>query len=76
MAEKVVKENKKSFDLKNGLPDKRELGNKYNLLTNYKNHEIYRGRFKNEDKDIMLKEITNSINMRINEAKERTGGKK
>jgi hypothetical protein len=24
----------------------------------------------------MLKEITNSINMRINEAKERTGGKK
>jgi hypothetical protein len=28
--------------LKNGLPDKRELGNKYNLLTNYKNHEIYR----------------------------------
>jgi len=32
----------KPFDLKNGFPDKRELGNKYNLLTNYKNHEIYR----------------------------------
>ena len=50
MAEKVVKENKKSFDLKNGLPDKRELGNKYNLLTNYKNHEIYR-----EDSRIRIK---------------------
>ena len=62
--------------MENDLPDKRELGNKYNLLTNYKNHEIYRGRFKNKDKDIILKEITNSINMRINEAKERTGGKK
>ena len=73
---KLYDEFSKPFDLKNGFPDKRELGNKYNLLTNYKNHEIYRGRFKNKDKDIMLKEITNSINMRIKEAKERIGGKK
>ena len=73
---KLYDEFSKPFDLKNGFPDKRELGNKYNLLTNYKNHEIYRGRFKNKDKDIMLKEITNSINMRIKEAKEKIGGKK
>ena len=59
--------------MKNGFPDKQKLGNKYNLLTNYKNHEIYRGRFKNKDKDIILKEITNSMNMRIKEAKERIG---
>ena len=73
---KLYDEFSKPFDLKNGFPDKRELGNKYNLLTNYKNPEIYRGRFKNKDKDIMLKEIRSSINMRIKEAKERIGGKK
>ena len=39
---KLYDEFSKPFDLKNGFPDKRELGNKYNLLTNYKNHEIYR----------------------------------
>jgi len=51
----------KSFDLKNGLPDKRELGNKYNLLTNYKNHEIYR-----EDSRTRIKITTSRTSLRTN----------
>lgn len=55
----------KPLDLKGGFVDPRELGNSYNLLTNYRNHVVFEGVFKDKDEAIKY------LNNRVNEAKEK-----
>ncbi|BBM37151.1 hypothetical protein [Pseudoleptotrichia goodfellowii] len=62
---KLFDEFSKPLDLAGGFIDSRELGNPYNLLTNYQNHVVFEGVFKNKDEAIKY------LNDRVDEAKKK-----
>ena len=68
---------KAPYDLYKGFPYSKETGHPYNLLTNYqKKEEIFKGRYRmkgktaKEKQQSLKNELTNSLNILINEARQ------